>query len=244
MKRPVGFFLVLAGPKRNRTSYLRMACGLLRSMVERLPGLSCPIIVGHDGLPPDDKALLREIYAAIEFHRIDVKRYKEAGKANPRYYLLDAFNPKLNCQKIIVLGADMLCTGSTDALIYRQHGPIAMWWEPKRGCYNSGSMVLEGEVMRKEIHDELLACDQGDEFGHDQGIINKYFKGKIARLPDDTQRAVDDATVTPGSETWLHFWRKPFGAGDEWKQIHPDCLALLSKYMGDQAFKISEDGCE
>lgn len=245
MKRPVGFFFVLAGPKENRKQYLRMACGLLRSMMDKLTGLSCPIIVGHDGLPPTDMGILKRIYRPIEFHRLDTEKYRKAGKTNPRYYLLDAFNPKLDCEKIILLGADMLCMGSTDRLIYQAHGPIAMWWEPKRGTYNDGSMVLQGrEILNEKIYRALIAADQGGTFGHGQAIVNEYFRDRIVRLPDDTQIAIDDATVRPRAGIWAHFWRKPFGAGDEWKQIHPEFRALLDKYMGKQAFRYEAAECE
>jgi len=200
-------------------------------MVEQLPGLSAPFIVSYHTLTADEKKRLRDAYEFVEFHKVNVQRYQKADKTDCRYWLLEAFNPCLDLDKAIVLGADMICTGSTNRLIYQSHGPIAMWREPVRKCWNSGSMVLEKSVLTKETYEALLAHDKGSEFGRDQGVVNSYFKGKIGSLPETTQKFVDEATV-PGGTIWLHFIHKPFEGGGLAKNS-PAAIALLKKYMGE-----------
>ena len=238
MGRAVRFLSVLAGgATKTRDSYGRMMVALLRSMVDRLPGLSAPFIVIHAELTAKEKKRLKDAYEFVEFRRVDEAKYQEAGKTDCRYFFLEAFNPKNDCDKIIVLDADMLCVGSPNRLIYQSHGPIAMWREPRRACWNSGCMVVEKSLMTQEVYDAVVAHKNTTEFGRDQGVINSFFAGKIHALPDGTQAFVEHDT-TPSGVAFLHFIYKPFARKDIAGKNNKACVDLLKKYMGEHWWKV------
>ena len=229
MGRAVGFVSSLGGPKASRDSYGRMVVALLRSMVDKLQGLSAPFVIMHAGLTAEEKKRLTDAYEYVEFHKVDLERYRQHGKLNPMYWLLEAYNPKHNLDKAIVLGADMLCTGSTDRIIYQDLGPIACWREKQRACWNTGCTVIQKSLITDEIFEALLAYDDKGQFGHDQACVNGLFAGRIFTLPENVQEFVDESTK-PGGCMWLHFIHKPFAEGGL-KKNSPAAIALLKSYM-------------
>jgi hypothetical protein len=248
----VGFFFVIANPENPviqedaqwpvRMTYARLAVALLRSMVANLEGLSCPIIIGTDGADKDVRKMLSPEYPNLRWHKIDVEKYEKAGKRDPRYFLLDAFSPVHDLDKIIVLGTDMICLSTTDQLIYRSHGPIAAWMEPGRGQYNTGSMVIERSLCMQEIYEALLAHDAGNEFGHDQAVVNSYFRGKIAALPAVIQ-AMGNGQSDPEADAkrgmiWLHVCHKYFSRRDFWRRNSDATIRLVEKYLGEYSLNL------
>jgi hypothetical protein len=186
------------------------------------------------------KAALKKEYPEIRLHKVPVAEYKKHGKTDVRYYLLEAFNPVHDLDRIIVLGADMLCVGSADALIYRADAPISMWKEPVRDCFNSGGMVLLRPILTQQVYEDLLAHDKGKEFGRDQGIINSYFAGKIAELPSTVQVFAEKGCVTTGV-TFLHFIHKPFARRDSWERAEPEAIRILEEYQKEYSLGVWEN---
>ena len=208
-------------------------------MVDKLAGLSCPIIVCYDVIEAKTREILENEYPEIRFHKVPVKEYEKHGKTDVRYYLLEAFNPVHDLDRIIVLGADMLCVGSADALIYRADAPISMWREPVRKCWNSGGMVLLRPVLNEKVYKDLLAHNKGKEFGRDQGVINSYFEGKIAALPESVQVFAEKGQPTTGV-TFLHFIHKPFARRDIWERAEPEAIRILEEYQKEYSLGVWE----
>ena len=139
----------------------------------------------------------------------------------------------------------MLCLSTTDILIYRGHGPIAGWQEPGRPQFNTGSMVIERSVCTKENYAGLLACHQGTEFGHDQGVVNVYFKGKINALPTNVQVLADGGAhpeaLAKAGVIWLHVIHKYFSRRDFWRRNSDATIRLLESYLKEYSLNILED---
>lgn len=229
MGRPVGFVCTVQGD-----SFWRMFVALLRSMKANQPGLSCPIVVVYHTMPEDQKALIEEEYPRVEFHKLDYGRYKESMKHNVRFWLLEAFNPVLDLDRVITLGADMLCIRHMNELIYKSHGLISCWREPS-GQWNSGAMVINKPLLTQETYDAVLAHQPNYKAvrGHDQAVINSMFAGQIKQLPANTQVVVDKGTNPEKcGATFLHFMHKPFARAEIAGRNSSASIALLKKHMG------------
>ncbi len=230
----LGFAVTVAGKKTGgstvaqvREMYCRYACALLRSMVAELRGLSCPVIVLHDNLSKEQKDRMVKAYPFVNFHHVPLAKFKEHGKADPRYFLLEAFNPIHDLDKIILLGADMICVGQAEALIYRADAPISMWREPAREQWNSGCAVITRPLFTVDNYERVLA-EPKKVFGHDQAILNQLFGDIAVPLPGHVQRFVDENVKPPWDCIFLHYIYKP---GFAPHKISSEAKALYEKYM-------------
>jgi len=209
--RRYGFIFTCGGSEC--IEYATYGRALLRSMVARLRGLSCPVIINcDDALTPELKEQFVVIYPYCEFHTLPKKLYEENGKCLPRWWLLEAFNPELQVERLVTLGTDMLCMGTTDTLLYRDWGKIAAWKEPHRSDYNSGSMVVTPRIATAEAYKALLEYKRPDgRFGHDQAAVNDVLRGEFTQLPDNVMQfathAPEDLHVK-GGLIWLHYIHK------------------------------------
>ena len=230
--RKYGFIFTCGGSEV--VEYATYGRALLRSMVARLKGLSCPVIINHDdALTPELRDQFVTIYPYCEFHMLPFKMYEENGKCLPRWWLLEAFNPELQIERLVTLGTDMLCMGDTGMLLYRDWGKIAAWKEPVRDDYNSGSMVITPAVATADVYKALIEYKRPDgRFGHDQAAVNDVLRGQFTQLPDTVMQFAtmmhEDRQVKT-DVIWLHYIHKYWSSP---QHIPKWALVELEKWLG------------
>lgn len=130
---------------------------------------------------------LEEEYPWMEWTVIDTVRYEKAGKNDPRYYKLEAYD--ISDDNVFVFDADFIWLKSIDQL-FSWSAPIAMCRETQRDCFNSGLVAINKSKLESDIYWRLLKHPHDGGYGNDQNILNSYFKGKIHKLDQEWNRLI------------------------------------------------------
>lgn len=162
---------------------------------------------------------LEEEYERMEFVIIDPERYRKAGKNDPRYYKLEAYD--MQDDNIFVFDTDFIWLKNIDNL-FGWSAPIAMCHEPARGCFNSGLVAINKARLPADIYKILLNHPHDGGYGNDQNILNGYFGRSIHRLDAEYNQLVLNVQGLD-NVAGLHLILKP------WYQQHLGrCNALVT----------------
>jgi lipopolysaccharide biosynthesis glycosyltransferase len=159
---------------------------------------------------------LREIYKNIKFHHIDEGLYIKNGKSRRTYWVLEAFKLR-DYDKVLYLGADMLCIRNFNELFDIQCKISMVREERRRETLNSGAMLIDKELMTNEIYDDLMITNYPDTLhpeirGSDQRLLQIYFNDIVTTHDHKYNVMITDSNAQNYENpdvVFLHYFLKP-----------------------------------
>ena len=195
--------------------YIQYLKVMLHTFMENsgLADPSRPMYIIHHEIGPVKKKELKAICPQVVFVAIDVEKWTALKKRNPKYWSLASFGMvhPAAVDRLIYFDADLVFVKPVTELL-EVKVKLGMVHEKRRNCFNAGLMVIDRSVLDRELLDTLLDIHKvRGEFGHDQWIINDFFKGKIDPLPMEFNTLLSELDfLTDRSDAKiLHYIYKP-----------------------------------
>jgi lipopolysaccharide biosynthesis glycosyltransferase len=165
---------------------------MIRSLLKNNPWFDLPVVILDDGVLPETKGKLTQIYKDITWQPIDKKRYagtdfeKTAPKLRCTYYKLDIFNMK-GYERLVFIDSDTLILGDIKQLFATTAGFAAVkGYDPlhdmMRRDINSGVFVVNQQFLNEQVYVEMLRIARSGHKMPDQTVINHYFRNRMMYL--------------------------------------------------------------
>lgn len=216
--------------------YLPGFIAMMTSILEHSPNFDYEFVVFHNNeLSSANQKLLYKLYNKIRFVVPDLEFYVINNKTDIKYLSLESFN--LKADKVICMDSDLVCMRDLQQLVNIEPPPshIAMTKEYNRPAYNSGVVVIQKDLLNEQIYRDLVTFNEStisDIYGHDQRILNTYFKGKIIPLGKTHNTLITEVSN-------LHFIYTPWVKGHD--EVPSGLLALWQHYYQEGRNKLDEN---
>jgi lipopolysaccharide biosynthesis glycosyltransferase len=195
--------------------YVKYLKAFLRSIQAYNPLFNIPfyVISSTDKLSQDSMNELRKEYNNIVFKGINEANYEKHGKANCRYWSIEAFTIG-GYDKVIYFGCDVICMGDIRELYDMDVETVAMTREQRRqATFNNNCMIINGKLCEDDTYIDLLRADYSDDttvYGTDQKVYTLYFKDKIQELEQKWNVLVSESDLILKEDIkFLHYIYKP-----------------------------------
>jgi len=147
---------------------------------------------------------------------VDPEAYAKQGKGFPIYYSLECFNLE-GYDRVVYFDSDLLAMQDIKGLLsyVETIDGIGMARELRRDSYNAGTIIVGPKFLNAKTYQDLMGfpheSPQFDNvFGHDQKILNCYFRDRITLIPHKFDVMVTETECMLRSDiVFLHYFLKP-----------------------------------
>jgi len=199
----------------------------LLSLVHTTPEFNYDILLLSDGhLSSNNVDVLKKIYKKIII--IDAKKHDYINCLPTTqvwgynlFYRFDAFDLKLNYDRIIIFDSDMIFLKNIQELFeYKNDFAACQKYlgipeldDMNKKRFNCGLMSISRNLFNEEIKKDLIKITSDKNWSSDQPVFNKYFENLVYYLPQSynvVSSIANDDTLNTAHIIQYHGFKKPW----------------------------------